>query len=355
MPLTTYGGDYYYFRPYNFAHVWKEKEIVESWGLDGHYPSDNRVFEDLYEKPAPAPKPVTQFSRISSDAKISSEAGLPISPESTAGIEASPPWQGLSVLLPDSRPEPPPARQRPHAVNPSPPTAPAKNTEQRRANEEGSNRYSTRAELREPQDDVRAEPRAGRTSPVAFELPHPVGTTLTIKSERTQSSDPPLNRPAIAAHYAAPSASKPVSFVVAPNFPSGRHGAASRVADAPRALPLPSKPLRSIPEAVPIAAQTSPPAAGSELHIRGTDGVTRGERSLLAPVSLAKDKKPPVARQGTVAKPAESAPSPPERPTTKFEFSGYVRSLQDENKPACRRRQDDLPHKKTQAASPVSR
>ena len=179
MPLTAYHGDYYYFRPYNFAQVWQESEIVESWGLDRHYPSDNRVFQDLYKERVKPPKPITQFSQISS------AGGAPIAREHAV---SSQPWEDLSVMLPDSHPAPTAARQRPQLVNPATLGTAAKSLEPREVKDPAVSRIATSVEVRAFPGKLPAPSRAARTAAATFESPQGAKSTVQIKGEPSRST-----------------------------------------------------------------------------------------------------------------------------------------------------------------------
>lgn len=68
VPHTPYymkPKTYYYFRPYNWAHVWQQSEWAASWGGDPRHPYANEVFERVYrqlEEAQPLPSPMQNES-----------------------------------------------------------------------------------------------------------------------------------------------------------------------------------------------------------------------------------------------------------------------------------------------------
>lgn len=50
VPYYVEPKTYYYFRPYNFTHVWQQRKQVAAWGGDPRHPYSNEIFKQVYRE-----------------------------------------------------------------------------------------------------------------------------------------------------------------------------------------------------------------------------------------------------------------------------------------------------------------
>ena len=156
-----------------------ESEIVESWGLDRHTPRTTGFFAGSYKESVKPPKPVTQFSQMPSTGR------RPTGQESSADSQ---PWQGLSVLLPDSRPGVDRRGARYWQTLRYSKFQRSMLQRRRRKCSELESHRDGRGTARISCASFPAKTRAMQAAPMEFESSQVVQTTLAIKEEQPRST-----------------------------------------------------------------------------------------------------------------------------------------------------------------------